>query len=60
MTTPIEILKISFSAQNRLLKTTAPSDWLETQEKWERLQKMELKEIKKAIDILEAIMQTGY
>ena len=60
MTTPIEILKQYYTSYNNLMVSTSPSSWRGSEQDWKKLQESKLFEIKKAIDILEAIMQTGY
>ena len=57
MTIPIEILKREYDFRNKSLTTPRIK---EEDKNWKRKEKSQLKEIKKAIDILEAIMQTGY
>ena len=42
-----------------MLKATAPSDWFEsglTQEQWEKKETKDLKDLEKAINILEAVI----
>ena len=55
----IEMLKKDYDIKNRMLKATAPSDWFElglTQEQWEKKEKKDLKELERAINILEAVI----
>ena len=55
----IEMLKKDYDSKNRMLKATAPSDWFElglTQEQWEKKETKDLKELERAINILEAVI----
>lgn len=54
----IEMLKQDYETKNRMLNITPPTTWFDlglTQENWVLKEKQELKDLEKAINILEAV-----
>ena len=55
----IEMLKQDYDTKNRMLNVTPPTTWFDlglTQENWIKKKKEELKELERAINILEAVI----
>lgn len=55
----IEMLKQDYDTKNRMLNATPPTTWFDlglTEENWIKKEKQELKDLEKAINILEAVI----